>query len=67
MPGGELVSARAPSRQVPRCSDSGPSVIDSHIVTATSREFGVEETELRRRRHTSAAWRLLSQLVTKPP
>ena len=49
-----LVSARAPSRQVPRLQrlPARPRLAD--IIAVTSREFGVAETELRRRRHTPA-------------
>ncbi len=49
-----LVSARARDHQVPRLQQlpARPRLAD--IIAATSREFGVAETELQRRRHTPA-------------
>ncbi len=49
-----LVTARAPSRQVPRLQRLPARPRLAEILAATSREFGVAETELQRRRHTPA-------------
>ena len=50
----ELISAGKRSRQIPRLQQlpSRPQLKD--IVGAVSREFGIQELELRRRRHTAA-------------
>lgn len=62
-----LVSARAPSRQVPRLQrlPARPRLAD--IIAVTSREFEVAETELQRRLTPQHAWRCPSRLAMKRP